>query len=315
MTVTQTPQSTDDGWGNPAQATFKSRLTRLVAVDEHRVRVHKDLAPIVEHLLTDLSMTDYVFTMEGYPVEPRGLGLQVVLNPPDPEFTARAMDQYGFRRDPDDDTPDLYLWQAEHDDTAMLAAEMEARRHAEAAAAGEDAPSDTGARDAAGDDAEELRTLSASAEVYATDQHPDWYGGMPGSRVVNPGDVGRDVLFLQAYLQVPRTGVHDGQTVNAVGFLQGRKGLAATGEVNVTTWRQLIPRLRSPLFPGEHGRHVRLLSAAMIAMGELPRDAECSARYNRAMQVLVREMQERHGHRRTARVASLEWSYLLAYPW
>lgn len=315
MTVTETPQpQTDDGWGNPAQSTFKSRQTRLVSVDELRVRVHKDLAPIVEHLLTDLSMTDYVIgTLEGYPEEPRGLGLRIALDPPNPEGVAKAMDGYGFQADPDQQ--DMYLWEAEHDATAMLAAEMEARRHADEATAGEKAADDTTTPDAPERTAVQPTGPLASAEAYASESDEEWYAGLPGSRDIQRGDMGRDVLFLQVYLQVARTGILDAATVNAVGFLQGRKGLAATGEVTRTTWQQLIPRLRTPLFPGEHGRTTRLLSAAMIAAGEVPRDSECSARYNRPMQVLVREMQERHGNRRTARVGSVEWSYLLAYPW
>lgn len=321
MTSTSTAPVKNDGWGNPAQSTFAKRLIRQVIVDDHRVNVHKDLVPIVEHLLSNLVQTDLVIdALEGYPAEPRGLGLHLTLAPANPRMVADVMGRFGFTAEDED----MYVWGLSHADAieAGKAIDQEpTEQPADAPDTDEDAPAGTGEQDDALDAVDGDPTGVITAEVrpgwHAILEEEGWYPGLPATRDLVPGtgQTGRDVVFVQAYLDVPRTGRYDAATVNAVGYFLGRRGLPADGAMTNEAWKQLIPRVRPNIYSGEHGRYVRVLSAAMIAAGHLPVDYPVSPRYGRDLQRIIRDMQEARGGTRTGRITSVEWTYLLGYPW
>lgn len=305
--------TTEPGWGNPAGSTFQRRFTRLVAVDELRVRVHKDLAVIVEKLLHDMSTQDLVVDrLEGFPEVPDGTGLIIRVRGMDPDTTAGAMAGYGFSLTTD--TEDVYLWGGSHVEAIAKSRDLDAAAHA-APDADDDGTDDTGEQADEADAAQEPQTPPVAAEIDRED--PLWFDGRPGDRELTAGgnQRGRDVLFLQAYLDVPRTGLYDVETIAAVNYFRGRRGLPEGGLMDRESWQQFLPRLRSALFPGATGRAVRILAAAMVAHGDIPIQDPVSGRYNGKMLREVREMQTANGFRRTGRIATAEWSLLIAHPW
>lgn len=311
-----------DPWGVPSQSTFEKRLIRQVIVDDHRVRVHKDLVPVVEHVLSNLVQTDLVIgTLEGYPAEERGIGLRLVLDPPNPQFVAEAMSKFGFQAEGED----LYVWALTYEDalSAAEAIDQDVPDQPATASPAAEHPESGTAEQTGGDspaDGDPEGTISAEenpADWAAERRAEGWYADRPGTRDLIPGEgqTGRDVVFVQAYLDVPRTGRYDSATVNAVGYFLGRRGLPADGAMRAEAWMQLIPRVRPNIYSGEHGRYVRVVSAAMIAAGVLPPDYPVTPRYGRDLQRIIRDMQEERGGPRTGRITRLEWSYLLGYPW
>lgn len=278
--------TTERTWGDPSWNTYAKRFIRLVAVDELRVKLHKDLGPRVEPLLRDLSMTDLVVEeLEGYPAHQDGLGLTVKLTPHRPELVTDAMTRYGWVPDGEN----AFRWPLSLAETLAL-----------------------------GDGGHEEPDAPSAPQIAAYGPEDDgWYSGLPGSRSLSAdgGQIGRDVLFLQAYLVTPRTGVYDPDTMAAVAAFKGRRGLPQDGEVDTEVWRQFIPRLRRNIFPGDTGRLVRILASAMIAGGHLPVDCPVFHSYRVSHQRHVREMQTLMSFPRSGRVTGLEWSKLLAYPW
>jgi len=291
--------SDSKGWGNPATASFAKRSIRLVAVDEFRVKVHKDIQPVIEHVLRLLSESDLKVTeVTGWPLSKAGTGLQILIDGQGGEAFAAAMGKYGFK--PTRKNPNLYEW---------------AGTYEEAVTAGD-------ALDEAADTEEhELATTPDEPEAVfhpVTDDDPEWFTGKPGERVLDPADdrsLGRDVLFLQAYLGAPRTGWFDVDTISAVTDFQRRRDLKPDGIVGVETWRGFIPRIRPRLRPGDAGRSVRAISAGFIAAGVADRDSTVYGRYGVLMSRTVRHAQGELDLRVDGRIGALEWEALFAYPW
>lgn len=292
-----------DGWGKPTGSTFRKRHTLLVAVGDHRLRVHRHLAPIVDHALTLLDQTDLVVdSLLGLDAYPDGRGLLLRLSPPNPELVAQALAGHGF--DPDPDLADGYRYR-ETIDVAMATGEaLDAARDratdgegilvaslAESAADGQGAPEERIERD---------------------DER--WDHGLPGHREIEPGDIGSDVLFLQAYLDAPRTGILDAATLAAVNAWQERRGLPIEQRVSERDWQNITPHYRRLLSPGDGGRAVRIISAALIAGGHVERDSPVRAIFGVALAKEIRAFQEHAGLMRNGRIRSGEWAGLLA-PW
>lgn len=280
------------GWGNPVHTTFAKRNIRLVAVDDIQVKVHRVLQPIVEQLLLHLGVQDLkIDHVAGFPDSPAGQGLVLRLAGIPAEAVATAMEQYGFA--PDADMADHYVWGAGYEEAEAKAAEID------------DAPPEPDA------------APEPPAEAPALADLEGWWDGLPGARDLENGIdyAGRDVLFLQAYLGTPRTGVYDPATIAAVAAMKARRGLAADGSMNAEAWKQLLPRMRRKVQHGDNGRTVRLLSAALIAAQAVALDEPVRARYNSALARLVRDWQTETGLRKTGAITSIDWGELLYHPW
>lgn len=311
----------DTRWGNPAHVTFAKNRIRLVAVDDLRVKVNKAIQPIVERVLTDLSARQHaVETLEGYPAVPLGDGLRLTIASLDHETVARVLDHYGF----DATGVGEYRWRGTYDEAIAVGAKLDADADAEirspgatsAPPAGSD-PSTTGAPAEGGRGPVPAPDAppSSKATRVATPEDAEWDHSLPGIAPAVPGDVGRPVLFLQAYLDVARSGVYDAETEAAVAAFQRRRARKPTGRVDLDTWREILPRLRPRLDAGEAGRHVRILSAALVAAGEVDRGAIVHLRYGIALAREVRAFQDRHGIRVTGRTGGIEWGLLVGNPY
>lgn len=317
--VTET--TIDVRWGNPAHVTFAKNRIRLVAVDDLRVKVNRAIQPIVERLLTDLSARHHsVATLEGYPTVPLGDGIHLVVAGLDREVVARVLANYGL----DADGEDVYRWRGSYDDALRVGQQLDEAIDAELASI--PATSDRAARSEPSVTAgapEVVRgpvpaptaPTSSEAKRIATREDSDWDDSLPGSAPIEKGAIGRAVLFIQAYLDVARSGVYDEETVAAVRELQKRRGVRETGKLDTLTWREILPRLRPRLDAGEAGRHVRVLSAALVAAGEVDRGEVVHLRYGIALSRLVREFQHRHAMRVTGRTGGIEWGMLVGSPY
>lgn len=295
-------------FGNPSHNTFAKRFIRLVVVDETRIKVHVKLQSVIELLLRHLSEQDVELErVEGYPTVQNGAGLVLVAKEVPVEAVREAMAGYGFQGS-SDLSSHLYLWggtvaeadaanvEAEAQLAAALRTPTEAQGDAGAAATGDEQVNDAPSPDGL-----------------------DWssvedYQGKPGSRELDGTQLyaGRDIRFLQAYLQVPVTGRYDLDTMAAVAALKAKKGQEPDGTVTTEVWKQLLPRVRQHLRRGEMGRQVRIITAALVAAGFLD---EPSSGFNRPVELAVRSFQEASKLRPTGRVASFEWGALLHHPW
>lgn len=304
---------TDDAsWGNPSTATFQKRRIRLVAVDDLRVQVHVALQPVVEKLLRDLSVTDLVVKrVAGYPQSPNGTGVLVQLQPDQPELVAKALQAAGFTRE--GPAKGMWTWGGTYEEAVEAGTAIDAERQAIEDAAAQ------ATRHGTTPNVTTMPTAPPAAVATAVANVGDdgWYAGLPASRVLEPGaeQTGQDVLFLQAYLDVPRTAVYDPDTIAAVSAYMRRRGFSYEGRMGEDEWKQLIPRTKRYLRNGDGGRNVRLLSAALIACGWAARDAKVDAYFGIVLSRSIRDFQTARGHRRTGIVAAMDWAALVANPW
>lgn len=311
----------DKRWGNPAHVTFAKNHVRLAAVDDLRVKVHRVLVPIVERLLTDLSVRDLrVEELEGYPAVERADGIRLRLTSVAPGIVAGVLVKYGFAVT---DVESQYRWIGSFDDAMTVGAALDAAADAELAgivptSSGAEpggrpapsSPSDSPER------AEAAPTAAPSSKVerVAVPTDEDWNNTLPGLVDVGPGSVGRAVLFLQAYFGTDRSGVYDKKLAAAVRDYQVVRGVEPTGLVNNGTWRHIVPMIRPRLDAGDAGRGVRIFSAALVASGEIDRGSVVHLRYGIALSRTVREFQSRHGIRPSGRTGGIEWGMLVGSP-
>lgn len=298
-------------WGNPASSRFAHRNIRLVAADELRVHVHAELKTIVWRLLTDLSEQGLaVSRLEGHPTHPDGTRLTLELVAIDAAATAGAMDLYGFRAEGDN----VYAWAGTVEDARAkteIIFKVEQMAVDGTAAATEPAP----AADGVGGTPEAVTEAYTPAPLDEMKQAGEWREVMPGSRTIAPGDVGRDVLFIQALFGAPRTGIYDEATEAAVQKARVVRGLELEGHVDDLLLRTIIPRLKPRLHPGDAGRSVRVASAAMIAGGYQPIDSAVESRFGVALSGYLRAVRVEMGVRPTApRIGGIEWEWLIQDP-
>jgi hypothetical protein len=284
-----------DSWGIPEQATFARRFIRQVAVEDVRIKVHVVLLPIIEQLLQHLHAQQLAIArIEGYPSAPfpHGDGLVLELRGADIELTERAMLGYGFEAKGEH----CYRWGGTFEEARTRAAAVEQQLESdfEAAVAAPPAP-------------------AAAAPVWGGN---DWYSGLPGARELHGDERGRDVLFLQLFLQLAPTGSYDESTQAAIVRMKATRGMEATPHVSTEVWQQLLPRYRPKLRRGDTGQRVRMVSAAVAATGVL--DVErvtVHSVYSSALAAEVRTWQEAEGIPVTGVLTTFDWERLLAHPW
>ena len=299
------PLMAEPRWGDPAHSTFVKRFIRLVAVDDHQLKVNVNLQPVVEHMLRQLGEVNLVVEhIEGWPVYPAGTGIVLRLSPPDPQLVTTALAQYGFEPDPEREDGFYFA-----DSAVSAVAKGKALDEGyDAAALGDGVSAPVVAPVAP------TPPVAVEERRVAERDDDDWDEGLPGHRETEPGEVGTDVLFLQAYLGAPRTGVLDPETLAAVRRFQQTRGLTLTDRVSRQTWQNLVPHHRRHLSPGDGGKPVRILHAAIIAAGYSPRDTPVRAVFGVLLTREVREFQKVTGALPNGRVRTREWTHLLA-PW
>lgn len=277
-------------WGNPEHRTYRKNFIRVVYVDDHRPLVHILLVGVVTHVLRECADMDEPVEVVGFPDVADGRGLAFASEPT--EVVAAILTAHGYSQV----GKTLWTWDGTPEEAAAASAKFDAL-----------------------DEEERL-------DEQAGTPTPDTFDGpLPGSRALTIGDSGQDVMFLQVYLGLERTGTFDEDTALAVYSLKERRSLApartgkkrkpkdlqAHGSISINDWRLIFPRHWPRLRPGEGGRPARVLIAALIAAtGRL--DMPCRSVLGVAGVRVLRQFQRDEGLQPTGRVSIMEWGRLVA---
>lgn len=242
------------GWGNSSASTFKKTTLREATSCDVTVTVHKVLKPLVERVLAGWA-TDGVDVSSVRENEKDALRRSFICDVDPTEEMADRADTFGF-------SAHGHIWEykgsfewAEAKDAELLEADL--------------------------------------SEISVAAFEPKKITGEKlGSRELVKDDEGTDVVALQWFLDVDRTGTFDKATERSLSSYQRTHNLTVTGSADREFWAYLIPRVIRWKRMGEAGPDIRLIQSALCAFGY--QAGPVTGRYgvitNRALQNLRTEI-------------------------
>lgn len=269
-------------WGNPANKSFKQRYIRTVKAGGANVLVHKEVSDLVAAILRSAAAEHG--DLEGTRIrgwrplkegdEPLLVNYGLVLSGGDRQLDGHTK-RWGFSYNP------VYM-RYEFEGT----------------------PADA---DALSQEAETERMAKLPNAVV----NNVWYNGGPGSRVIQLGDMGDDVMCFQLAVDCPtQSGHFDEKTAEYAKTLNSRYGIPHDEDtISEDTWRGLL-RLRGLLSRGDVGATVRVLQAALVAY-DWQHDLRITGHFDRPTDAAVRGLQQTLGLRESGIVRQPEWFALL----
>lgn len=269
-----------NSWGNPKASAFRKMHIRRVSVEGATTEVHAEIVALVaevlrmaaeQGLLPEGAVQGYDPAMKDDPRSAFAYGTALRLPGVD------GAEAWGFKRS------DV------HEDELIFRGGVENARELTALA-------------------EEIAAERASHPDIIPEAEESWAHTKPGKRVLRGGSRGDDVQFVQTLLMASdQGGVYDAGTAYMVGLLQEKNGIPVTGEVDLSTWLLLYPRVSAfGLGRGDTGFAVRVAQALLIAYG-WDTELEVTGRYGVATDKAIRRLQEQLGFRLSGYMRAAEW--------